>query len=60
MRDRLFWWTAEESLDVALSLHEKSHAGAEEFLEDFRAAVQHRENPHAQWKRLLLLKPEWP
>lgn len=48
VRDRLFWWTAEESLDVALSLHEKSHAGAEEFLEDFRAAVQYRENPHAQ------------
>jgi hypothetical protein len=48
-RDRLYWWVAAESLDVAMTLHEAGDpAGANEFLRDFAAAIDQRANPHAR------------
>jgi hypothetical protein len=48
VRDRLFWWVAAESLDVALLLAERGHhARADEFFDDCVAAIERRGNPHA-------------
>ncbi len=45
--DRLFWWVAEESLDIALALDERAyHEDVDEFLVDFAAAIRHEGNPH--------------
>lgn len=50
MRDRLFWWVASESLDVALSLTEHGDWDrATEFFDDFAAAIEQRANPHARF-----------
>lgn len=47
--DRLFWWVAVESLDIALALEERGyHEDVEEFLVDFAAAVRQEENPHRE------------
>jgi thiamine kinase-like enzyme len=50
IRDRLYWWVAAESLDVALSLLEggSGGAGAADFLDDFVAAINGQGNPHAR------------
>lgn len=49
VRDRLFWWMAAESLDVALSLTEHGDcATANEFMDDFAAAIERQANPHAR------------
>ncbi|MFN2484167.1 MAG: phosphotransferase family protein [Candidatus Limnocylindria bacterium] len=48
VRDRLYWWVAAESLDVALRLHaEGKHPDARAFLTDAVAALEHRPNPRA-------------
>ncbi len=45
--DRLFWWVAEESLDIALALDERGYReDTDEFLVDFTAAIRQEENPH--------------
>ncbi len=45
--DRLFWWVAEESLDIALALDERGyHEDTDEFFVDFAAAIRQEENPH--------------
>jgi hypothetical protein len=50
VRDRLFWWVAAESLDVALTLSDAGDiAGAKEFIQDFAAAIQQRGNPRARF-----------
>ncbi len=44
--DRLYWWVAEESLDIALALEERDYRqDVQEFLEDFAAAIRHEGNP---------------
>lgn len=44
---RLFWWVAEESLDIALALEERGYQqDVPEFLEDFTAAIRGHDNPH--------------
>ena len=50
IRDRLYWWVAAESLDVALRLLEGGNggAGAADFLDDFVAAINGQGNPHAR------------
>jgi aminoglycoside phosphotransferase (APT) family kinase protein len=50
VRDRLFWWVAAESLDVALTLTRRgSRDSANEFFDDFAAAIEQRPNPHARF-----------
>lgn len=46
--NRLYWWAAETSLDIALSLVERRYpeTRAGDFLEDFAAAVRKEDNPH--------------
>lgn len=45
-RDRLYWWVAAESLDVALRLEaEGNQPAASGFLDDAVAALEHRPNP---------------
>jgi hypothetical protein len=44
-RDRLFWWVAAESLDVALRLLPDHPGAAEDFLADFDAAIAGDPNP---------------
>jgi hypothetical protein len=43
--DRFWWWTAAESLDVALRLLAHDRAGAEGFLGDFVCAARRQPNP---------------
>ena len=46
--DGLYWWVAAESLDVAIKLAEgRDHLHAQEFLDDFAAAIEQHANPHA-------------
>ena len=47
-RDRLFWWVAKRSVELALWL-DTQHVGetAQVFLDDFYRAVQHQDNPQA-------------
>lgn len=46
--DRLYWWVAEESLDIALALEERGYKeDVKGFLEDLAAAVHHEGNPRA-------------
>lgn len=46
--DGLYWWVAAESLDVAIKLAERrNHEHAQEFLDDFAAAIEQQANPHA-------------
>ena len=48
LRDRLYWWVAAESLDVALRLDDAGDgSGARAFLTDAAAALAHRPNPRA-------------
>jgi hypothetical protein len=52
LRDRLFWWAAAESLDVALSLAENGDRdGASDFFDDFAAAIEQRPNPRLPPRR---------
>lgn len=43
--DRLYWWVAAESLDVALRLLADHSAAADDFLADAAAAIDRRPNP---------------
>jgi len=46
-QDRLFWWVAKRSLELALWLDVRhAHDGAHAFLEDFHRALHHQANPH--------------
>ncbi|HUP53996.1 MAG TPA: phosphotransferase, partial [Methylomirabilota bacterium] len=45
VRDRLFWWAAAESLDVAVRLRPHDQVAAEAFLADAAAAASHQLNP---------------
>jgi hypothetical protein len=48
--DDLYWWVAEESLDVAMKVAERGDLGVvHEFMADFAAAIEQRANPHARW-----------
>lgn len=49
VRERIYWWVAAESLDVALTLVERGQeSGAGAFLNDFAAAIEQRRNPRAR------------
>lgn len=46
--DRLYWWVAAESLDVALRFAEGGHdEEADEFMRDFAAAIEQQPNPRS-------------
>lgn len=46
--DRIYWWSARQSLEVALWIarHEANPKEIESFLEDFKAGVAQQGNPH--------------
>lgn len=48
--ERVYWWSARASLEVAHGLLERGyHDRARDFLEDFIAAVRREANPHARY-----------
>lgn len=46
VEEKIFWWAACQSLNIAIWHHQNKGAGLDQFIEDFFAATNHQFNPH--------------